>query len=199
NTDPYKVQVGIDQGEVISPLLWVIYIDPLLTVLNEVNRLPYTISSSDYSVAFSTLAFMDDTTLLSSDITGIEHMLDVAQEFYQMNNTKINFNKADLICNRNPNDPSKKLSTVPSPYSFNVAPTSFSLTPLAPSASFRFLGVWFTISSSSAFVKKQCKTEYALFASTLRRKHLTIDQLRYLHNSVLIPRVEYRLKATLLT
>src|SRR6185369_4437535 len=52
---------------------------------------------------------------------------------------------------------------------------------------------------SSAFVKKQCKTEYALFASTLRRKHLTIDQLRYLHNSVLIPRIEYRLKATLLT
>src|SRR5215469_10088465 len=34
HTDPYKVQIGIDQGEVISPLLWVIYIDPLLTALN---------------------------------------------------------------------------------------------------------------------------------------------------------------------
>ena len=26
---PYKVKISIDQGEVISPLLWVIYIDPL--------------------------------------------------------------------------------------------------------------------------------------------------------------------------
>ena len=26
-TDPYDIKVGIDQGETISPLLWVIYID----------------------------------------------------------------------------------------------------------------------------------------------------------------------------
>ncbi|GBB92790.1 hypothetical protein RclHR1_20570005 [Rhizophagus clarus] len=32
-TSSYRVCIGIDQGEVISPLLWVIYIDPLLTVL----------------------------------------------------------------------------------------------------------------------------------------------------------------------
>jgi len=31
NTDPYEVLVGIDQGEVISLLLWVIYYDPLLS------------------------------------------------------------------------------------------------------------------------------------------------------------------------
>ena len=31
---PYKTQIGIDQGEVLSFLLWVIYIDPLLTALN---------------------------------------------------------------------------------------------------------------------------------------------------------------------
>src|SRR6184192_1420124 len=27
-TDSYKVRIGIDQGETISPLLWVIYYDP---------------------------------------------------------------------------------------------------------------------------------------------------------------------------
>ena len=30
-TDPYDVIIGIDQGEVISPLLWCIYYDPLPT------------------------------------------------------------------------------------------------------------------------------------------------------------------------
>src|SRR5436190_17588779 len=29
-TDPYDVLIGIDQGEIISPLLWCIYYDPLL-------------------------------------------------------------------------------------------------------------------------------------------------------------------------
>jgi hypothetical protein len=45
-SDPYKVKIGIDQGEVISPLLWVLYIDPLLVTLNNNNMSPYTISST---------------------------------------------------------------------------------------------------------------------------------------------------------
>ena len=34
-TDPYDIKVEIDQGETISPLLWVIYIDPLLSIINK--------------------------------------------------------------------------------------------------------------------------------------------------------------------
>jgi len=30
NTDLYNIKIGIDQGEVISPLLWIIYYDPFL-------------------------------------------------------------------------------------------------------------------------------------------------------------------------
>src|SRR4051794_37641221 len=43
-SDPYKVKIGIDQGEVISFLLWVIYIDSLLVALNKNNSSSYTIS-----------------------------------------------------------------------------------------------------------------------------------------------------------
>ena len=37
NTDLYDVLVGIDQGEVISPLLWVIYYDPLLARIQQTD------------------------------------------------------------------------------------------------------------------------------------------------------------------
>ena len=50
-SSPYQVKIGIDQGEVISPLLWVIYIDPLLTVLNECNPSPYCMTSSSPSAS----------------------------------------------------------------------------------------------------------------------------------------------------
>ena len=36
----YKTEIGIDQGETLSPLLWVIYIDPLLTRLNKTAASP---------------------------------------------------------------------------------------------------------------------------------------------------------------
>src|SRR5256885_4715739 len=67
-SDPYKVKIGIDQEEAIFSLLWVIYIDSLLVTLNNHNLTPYTIfsNSTQPQVDMSTLAFMNDTTLISS-------------------------------------------------------------------------------------------------------------------------------------
>jgi hypothetical protein len=188
NTDPYEVQIGINQGEVISPLLWTIYIDLLLTVLNETNIAPYQISSdpSIPSSLISTIGYMDDTNLISSSIDGLTHMLRTAQEFYDLNNTKINFNKAILICNRDPSNPTSPLPSTPLPYRFNLLSTAFELTPLKQNESFRFLGVCFTLSLSLQFVKKQASTEYNLFANKLKNKRLTSDHLTYLHIGMLI-------------
>src|SRR3989440_457158 len=198
---PYKTEISIDQGESLSPLLWVIYIDPLLTVLNKEAFLPYIIDSdpSVPRVCTSTLAFIDDTTLISSSIEGLDHLLNIAQEFYEFNNTKINFNKAELICNRDPSNPSSQLPDSPTPYNFKSETLDFSCTPLSLKTAFRFLGMWFTLTLNKQFIKKQCRTEYQLFAGKLRNKKLTTDQLKYLHNAVLLPKVLYRLKCTVLS
>src|SRR5436305_1944766 len=194
----YKTEIGIDQGETLSPLLWVIYIDLLLTRLNKTAASPYTISKDPATpdVSTSTLTFIDDTTLIFLTIEGLTQMLSTAQEFYSFNNTKINFNKAVLICNRDPHNRSSPLLLVPTSYRFLAHNIDFHST---PDISFRFLGVWFTLSLNKKFVKKQCKTEYQLFANKLSRKRLTTDQLKYLHNAVLLPKVLYRLKCTALS
>src|SRR4051812_4323024 len=56
---PFKTEIGIDQEESLSPLLWVIYIDPLLTMLNKKASTPYIIDSNpSVSQVFTiTLAF----------------------------------------------------------------------------------------------------------------------------------------------
>src|SRR4051812_4769472 len=153
---PYKTEIGIDQGESLSPLLWVIYINPLLTVLNKEASLPYIIDSdpSVPRVCTSTLAFIDDTTLISSSIEGLDHLLNIAQEFYEFNNTKINFSKAELICNRDPSNPSSQLPDNPTLYTFKSETVDFSCTPLPPKTSFRFLVVWFTLTLNKQFIKK---------------------------------------------
>ncbi|GET50337.1 RNA-directed DNA polymerase from mobile element jockey-like [Rhizophagus irregularis DAOM 181602=DAOM 197198] len=107
STPAYRVRIGIDQGEVISPLLWVIYIDPLLTVLKNEMKDPYVLSSPSLidspnpssDLKINNLVFMDDSTLISSLKAGMELMLSITEEFYQINNTSANHNKYVLITN----------------------------------------------------------------------------------------------------
>src|SRR5207237_370366 len=143
STQSYKTHIGIDQGEVISPLLWVIYIDPLLTMLNSNNPSPYIINTDPCidPVNISTIGYMDDTNLISSSTSVIVSMLSTEQEFYNFNNTKINFKKAIIVCNRELFNNNLPISSQPTPYTFDLGAHSFALTPLPPKDSFRFLGV----------------------------------------------------------
>ena len=79
-TESYKLKVGIDQGEVICPLLWCIYYDPLLTFIQEKTDLGYEISTKEWrdikdfgdsskaTILYEKVpdtAFIDDTTWLA--------------------------------------------------------------------------------------------------------------------------------------
>ncbi|EXX58615.1 hypothetical protein RIR_jg9104.t1 [Rhizophagus irregularis DAOM 181602=DAOM 197198] len=113
NTAAYRVRVGIDQGEIISPLLWVIYLDPLLTVLNREARDPFILKSSallnysplefeQHSLPISHLTFMDDSTLIASSKSGIEDRLSITAEFYTLNNVQANSAKYVLLSSSSP-------------------------------------------------------------------------------------------------
>jgi hypothetical protein len=70
----YTVEQGIDQGEIISPLLWIIYYDPIFTRINQDKSLHVNISidqirniynkNSDITHTFeiAVLGYLDDTT-----------------------------------------------------------------------------------------------------------------------------------------
>ncbi|GET56226.1 RNA-directed DNA polymerase from mobile element jockey-like [Rhizophagus irregularis DAOM 181602=DAOM 197198] len=207
-TPSYRVRIGIDQGEVISPLLWVIYIDPLLTVLkNEMMDLyilhapslsdPLAETNSD-GLRINNLVFMDDSTLISSSKSGMESMLSITEEFYQINNTSANHNKYVLITNSLP--PTSALS--PSPVVFDLQVSGLnkvpyiSIVPISMNSSFRFLDVWFNVAGSRDFVKKQVARECNSFAAIVRPAKLSAKQVVYLHNTVLIPKLEYRTQVT---
>ncbi|EXX58057.1 hypothetical protein RirG_201400 [Rhizophagus irregularis DAOM 197198w] len=207
-TPPYRVRIGIDQGEVISPLLWIIYLDPLLTTLRNEKKAPYclvsplapcTVSSNSCSpdvLEINNLVFMDDSTLISSSKEGMEHMLSITEEFYCLNNTSANHNKYVLATNAvvAPRDLS--------PIAFNLSISSLNstpniiVTPISMSSSFRFLGVWFNINGSRNFIRQQLKQECHSFSAILRSAKLTVQQVVYLYNTVLISKLDYRMQVT---
>ncbi|GET58995.1 RNA-directed DNA polymerase from mobile element jockey-like [Rhizophagus irregularis DAOM 181602=DAOM 197198] len=163
DTSGYRIRIGIDQGEIISPLLWVIYLDPLLTTLNRETCDPFILKSSallDYSpieyeqhnLPVSHITFMDDSTLIASSKRGIEDRLSITAEFYTLNNTQANSAKYILLSSEQFSQ-TIVFDLSPSPL---IASHTLTLKALALSKSFRFLGVWFCLSASSRFVHDQC-------------------------------------------
>ncbi|GBC02429.1 hypothetical protein RclHR1_04610015 [Rhizophagus clarus] len=149
-------------------------------------------------IVINNLVFMDDSTLISSSKAGLEYMLSITKEFYALNNTSANHQKYVLISNSLP------LTTTSAilPVEFHLSLSSLydissiSITPLSITSSFRFLGVWFNIKGSHDFVKKQIADECNSFATTIHLAKLSAKQVVYLYNSVLIPKLEYRMQVT---
>ncbi|CAB4416159.1 unnamed protein product [Rhizophagus irregularis] len=164
DTSRYRVCVGIDQGEIIFPLLWVIYLDPLLTVLNQEASDSFLLKFSallDYSplefeqhsLPVSHLTFMDNSTLIASSKSGIKDRLFITAEFYTLNNVQANSAKYVLLSSSNPSS---------------------------------FLGIWFSLSASSQFMLNQAHSMVKDMAALLAPKKLLAQHIAYLYNAVLL-------------
>jgi len=108
-SDYYDVKIGIDQEEVISPLLWCIYFDLLLCEINNAQK-GYTLTHqwmSNVSTAerqqlqeqIAALGFMDDANWISSSLEDLKDILDIADDFYKLTRAAINKEKSKLLTN----------------------------------------------------------------------------------------------------
>ncbi|KAG9291065.1 hypothetical protein G9A89_012937 [Geosiphon pyriformis] len=106
----HNVHDGLDQGEVFFPLLWCIFYDPLLCKVKKQEsvcgyRLDFrfmtrTGCSESWTGLISFLtagAFVDDTIWVGSSQATMQHILNVASEFFQINDISINNDKMVAI------------------------------------------------------------------------------------------------------
>jgi ribonuclease HI len=193
---------GIDQGEVMSPLLWCIYYDPLLCEINKQelgynlvhNHRPnlYDAHCEFKSECVGSLAFMDDTTWIAETKDSLESMLAIADDFYALTSIKVNKEKSELLVHV-PGQPT------PDVIHLKFGSTTVDIRPAEYSESVRILGVWMNLKGQRQFIVQQAKDEVATMCRILQRKRLTDKQLLYLWNMVIIPRIEYRTQLTFLS
>jgi hypothetical protein len=119
-------------------------------------------------------------------------LLSTCQEFYFLNNTAANPFKYTFITSESPNT-SINFSL---PSTINNPATSFALHSLGAIESFKFLGVWFNLKVSLKFVHHQISQEYKELSAIIRWKKLSLAQLTYIHNVILLPKIEYRAQVT---
>ncbi|KAG9286496.1 hypothetical protein G9A89_014662 [Geosiphon pyriformis] len=109
-TDGYWVYDSLDQGEVFSPLLWCIFYDLLLCevkcqksmceyrlISHFVSKSGHVESQAELSFCFAAGTFVDDMIWIGSSQSATQHILDVASEFFQINDISINNDKTVAI------------------------------------------------------------------------------------------------------
>src|SRR5256886_2112437 len=91
-TEEYNMKNGIDQGETMSPILWVIYYDPVFSKIKKQKGIGYRMkhewkkdinldNKSKIGIEIHNIAFMDDTTWLGKGKRELEEQLNIADSF----------------------------------------------------------------------------------------------------------------------
>src|SRR5260363_411210 len=102
-TKAYEVQDGLDQGGTISPILWRIYYDLLITKINRdyegFSMSVETPKKRTHTTSISVLAYMDDSLWIANSKSQLEEILETASSFYKMTGIRVNANKSIFITN----------------------------------------------------------------------------------------------------
>ncbi|KAG9292474.1 hypothetical protein G9A89_001547 [Geosiphon pyriformis] len=106
----YRFYNSLDQGEVFLPLFWRIFYNSFLCevkcqesvcryriIFHFISKNSCAESQAELSSFFVASAFVDDTIWVDSSQTATQHILNVASEFFHINNISINTNKTMVI------------------------------------------------------------------------------------------------------
>ena len=128
HTDFFDVLLGVKQGCILSPLLFSLYINECIAVINGLNKgIPI-----GHGERVSVLAYADDLVLLAEREEDLQEMLQALSEWCEKWDLKVNKDKTKVIHYRSP----------------SMARTNFKFTCMGNEITctdkYKYLGLWFT-------------------------------------------------------
>ncbi|GES86111.1 hypothetical protein GLOIN_2v1844221 [Rhizophagus clarus] len=152
----------------------------------------YKISDGSTSIHVPSKAYMDDTTIITDSKENLEVLLTTADSFFELASIKINYDKVELLLR---NDSAYDAS----PINLSFGDKIISIVPKSPKENIRILGVYFNIARCPKYNLRLIRDEIINFTSMIKKKDVTDKIIRYIFNSLIIPRIEYRSQVQVLT
>ncbi|KAG9296175.1 hypothetical protein G9A89_014767 [Geosiphon pyriformis] len=186
-TNGYQVHNGLDQGEVFSPLLWRIFYDPLLCeVKRQESVCGYRLDSrfvantgrAEFRAGLT--SFLAVGAFIGSSQAATQHILNVASDFFQVNDISINNDKTVAI-------------SINCKVSNSYLLISGLLILIAKRGeSHRYLGIFLSIEGLSKPSLAKAHLDVQFFINIVLRKAISDKQFSYLVSAVLHPIIAYR-------
>ena len=176
---------GLPQGDKISPILWNIFYDPLLTMINTMEGYHF-----EDSTKISQEAFADDLTLIDENLQNIQPKLNVVAEYLGFFFMQVSAPKTILATNQSKAelDEIKQLGL-----HINNVP----LTDIRHREELvRVLGVFFTLDGNHKATVTHALAQIEGISQRIKMKYTPADITTYLTNSVMIPILAYRLQVS---
>jgi hypothetical protein len=149
----------------------------------------YTYNGRNLRIAV--IAFADDTGWIGSNRQNIMRIIVISNEFFNLNNIKINGKKLELIVFN---------TSVPKEEKFVIIRQDQSIVRAVNSRKpVRYLEVYFTVRQDNKHNINIVHQEISSLIHTLKTKHMTTAHIVYINNKILIPRLEYKLITSLLS
>ncbi|KAG9303721.1 hypothetical protein G9A89_018618 [Geosiphon pyriformis] len=197
-SNSYKVQDGLDQSKIFSPLLWRIFYDPLLCEIKRHEHLcGYYIdiqfvarTGKVKAVGRKTFflaagAFIDNTIWVRSSQASTQYILNIASEFFIINDISINNDKTvTILINQGVKDVSLLINSLP----ISIAKKD---------KSYWYLDIFL---STEDFFKPslvQAHKNVKFFSNVMLKKTITDKQFFYLVLAVLQPIKSLKAKTAL--
>jgi ribonuclease HI len=184
---------GLPQGGKECPLHWRLFFDSLLVSLaathpgfkTEVkSKHPIPTQSQNISESMVSSSFVDDTTLLATDIFSVQATLDHCQDFFKYAGIKVNAKKTKLIVINE------------SPATTNLSPTidGQPIIRSAPDKGERLLGIWISADGKWKTQREIIELYVHSTITRLLKVNITDQSLCYIINMVIIPNLLYKCK-----
>jgi len=173
-TDPIEITRGVHQGDVISPLLFIIFLNPLLWTIHHT-----TIGYSLKNVNISISAFADDLVLTNSDPLELQKSFNHLTDYCTQSNIFVSQTKSAYTF---------------SPHTLPISPP-LPISILKSDEPYKYLGIWITASLNWSHQLQQSSNTFKLSVIQILKKfYLNSNQHIRLINAVTNATIGYRMQ-----